>query len=129
MIKVQNQMLERINQMQAATTSEQPHRNSKTSKECLKLAHLLGKLMPLAGDWQNIGTLLSMPPQVLKMIRLDNPNRTRDCLREMREEWLKMIAPPPSWQQLVEAVEVVDQSKAKDIHDKYCTSSGMRLYM
>lgn len=59
-----------------------------------QLADLFRELLPLTSDWQNIGTLLHLLQDALKVIRADNPNRTRDCLREIMGEWLEVVAPP-----------------------------------
>jgi hypothetical protein len=58
---------------------------------------------------------------VLAKIRSLYHNRERDCLREVLEEWLKEIDPPPTWEQVVHAVRQVDEGKAEEIHSKYCT--------
>lgn len=39
----------------------------------------------------------------------------RDCLYAMLSEWLKQVDPLPTWTNLVDAVEEVDSSKAKEI--------------
>ena len=39
----------------------------------------------------------------------------RDCLRAMLSEWLKQEDPPPTWQGIISAVELVDSSTAKEI--------------
>lgn len=75
---------------------------------------LLKKLMPLASEWHNIGTLLGISEGELDAIRKEN-NRERDCLREMVKAWLRIVDPEPTWEGLAEAVRVIDQKKAQDI--------------
>ena len=38
-----------------------------------------------------------------------------DCLKEMLLLWLKRVTPPPIWAELVDAVEQIDESKAKEL--------------
>ncbi len=38
-----------------------------------------------------------------------------DRLREMISTWLKQISPPPAWNVLADAVEVIDPNKAEEI--------------
>lgn len=90
------------------------------SKE-LTVQNLFKEMFSLASEWQNIGSLLNLPSGLLATIKFDNPGRAKDCLREMFTEWLKIVDPRPSWEQLVEAVEVIHQSKAEEIRVKYCT--------
>ena len=40
-----------------------------------------------------------------------------DCLREMLSWWLKQVTPPPTWAELVDAVEQIDESKAKELRN------------
>ena len=82
------------------------------------LPNVLRELIDQDSEWQNIGVLLNIPSARLKLIK-NYYNRTRDCLREMILEWLKMN-PPPTWQQLVEAMAPINQKTAESIHSKYC---------
>jgi hypothetical protein len=78
--------------------------------------------MPLASKWHNIGVLLGLPPGKLDAIQQDYRS-SDDSLREMLKEWLKMIDPPPSWEQLVDALKVIDECKAEELRRKYCANS------
>ncbi len=91
-----------------------------TTNKDLKINTVLKELYPLASEWQNIGLFLEIEVGQLKIIEIDY-RMAKDCLREVIREWFKMIDPPPSWENLVEAVEYIDQSKAYDIKMKYCT--------
>ena len=91
-------------------------------KESLTLQVLLREfmLLYLAADWQTIGALLGLPAVQLRAIRNDN-HLARNCMREMLEAWLKTTDPLPTWEKLVEAVEILDESKAEYLHKKFCT--------
>ena len=96
----------------------QPHpQNSLSIKDHLR--DIFKELLPVATHWQNIGTLLDVPQEKLESIKHDY-NLASDCLREMVKAWLKMIDPPPTWQQLVDAVASVDPARAEAICRKYC---------
>lgn len=87
-----------------------------TGKDSLKLGIILWELMSLylAADWQSIGALLDLPPIQLQAIRHDN-SKAINCMREMLDVWLKTAEPPPTWERLVEAVEILDEAKAKHL--------------
>lgn len=82
-------------------------------------ADLFRLLLPLAGEWQNIGVLLNIPDGSLDNIREANHHQPRDCLREMIKIWLAMIDPEPTWESLVKAVECINPRKAEEIRSKY----------
>lgn len=88
-------------------------------KKFLNLPNLLKELLPLASEWQNIGIFLGIPEGELKVIKGDNYNKAKDCLREMISMWLRMINPKPTLEALVEAVKEVNEKKAEDIKTKY----------
>jgi ankyrin repeat protein len=94
---------------------------AQTHAKKLSLSNVIRELMKLDSEWQNIGVLLNIPSARLKKIANDY-TITRDCLREMVTEWLKMVDPPPTWELLVEAVELIDPQTAENIHTKYCTT-------
>ena len=41
-----------------------------------------------------------------------------DCLREMLSWWLKQVNLPTTWNDLIDAVEQVDERKAKELRKK-----------
>ena len=75
-------------------------------------------LFPLARDWKTIGALLGVEKHVLDNIKRDEES-VRDCLHAMLSEWLKQVDPPPTWKDLVNAIEKVDSSKAQEIGRLY----------
>ncbi len=79
------------------------------------------ELLPLASKWNRIGILLNIKPEQLDTIKSNHPNEVEDCLLETIKEWLNGIDPPPTWEELVEAVKLVSKNRAEDIRIKYCT--------
>ena len=55
--------------------------------------------------WEDIGLQLQLSPNILEIIKKDNPGDCRACLREMLKEWMKQLEPPPSWRAIVTAIE------------------------
>ena len=72
-------------------------------------------LCPLAYDWQNIGILLNLENNSLKEIDMNCKGKAKDCLRETLSLWLVRAIPPPTWEELAEAVEPTDQTIAHKI--------------
>ena len=54
---------------------------------------------------------------VLDKIESDK-QRVNDCLLEMLSEWLKQVDPPPTWNDIADAVERVDLLKAEEIRKR-----------
>ena len=79
-----------------------------------ELRNVFKRLFPLAKDWKAVGGLLGVKRHVLDSIKRDEEG-VRDCLHAMLSEWLKQVDPPPTWSVIVDAVEVVDSSKAEEI--------------
>ena len=88
-------------------------------KEYCEVSGALWKLLPLASEWQNIGTFLEIPPGKLKTIKSDNPNKVKDCLREMLTEWLDTTDPHPTWENLAKAIHPFSKNIAME---KYCNT-------
>jgi hypothetical protein len=72
------------------------------------LGPALSLLFPVASHWQNIGVLLDISPYALRFIRYDNPNSATGCLREVLIKWVKRVDPPPTWEELMEAIELIN---------------------
>ena len=54
-------------------------------------------------NWYALGLQLKVDSSLLNTIKLENA-RMKDCLIAMVSEWLKMVNPRPSWEQLVKAL-------------------------
>ena len=59
----------------------------------------------VAAKWEEIGSYLQLEPGFLEIIKKDNPNDCRACLREMLKEWMKQVDPPPTWSAIIKAVK------------------------
>ena len=64
----------------------------------------------------SIGTLLGMDEPILDRINKEKQS-VHECLQNMLSEWLRQIEPLPTWKELIDAVEVVDKGKAKEMSD------------
>ena len=80
-----------------------------TLGDCLRI------LLPIAHDWKTIGTLLEVEHHSLETIKRDNIGISKDCLRVLLHQWLDRVFPPPTWEELAEAVEHTDQTIAHKI--------------
>ena len=80
-----------------------------TLGDCLRI------LLPIAHDWKTIGTLLGVEHHSLEIIKSDNQSTSKDYLRVMLHQWLDRVSPPPTWEELAEAVEHTDQTIAHKI--------------
>ena len=85
-----------------------------STKQCLKF------LLPEARKWHNIGIMLDVPETTLEQIEADYPGDCQQCVREMIKSWLKQVNPPPTWKDLVDAVQIINPSLATKIMN--CTT-------
>ena len=75
----------------------------------------------VSSKWENIGILLDIDDAPLSKIKADNHGDSGDCLREMLRIWLKKVDPPPSWNDIIEALECLGKEKlSKELKGKYC---------
>lgn len=125
-MKLQQLILETVNDIHSQSMTRHTNISQQTSsltmdEDTLKLPVILKEFMPLylAADWQSIGALLNLSPVQLKVIKHGNP-RAVNCMREMLDAWLKTVDPLPSWEQLIEAVEIIHPMKAKTLRSRFC---------
>ena len=59
----------------------------------------------VAAKWEEIGFSLQLESALLEIIKKDNSNDCRACLRETLKEWMKQVDPPPSWSAIIKAVK------------------------
>ena len=75
----------------------------------------------VTSKWENIGILLDIDDGHLSKIKADNRGDSGDCLREMLRIWLKKVDPPPSWNDIIEALECLEEEKlSQEIKGRYC---------
>ena len=63
----------------------------------------------LAQHWH---VMLNLENDALKVIKYDCHDVAKDCLREMLSQWLNCAIPPPTWEELAEALEDADHKSA-----------------
>lgn len=80
-----------------------------------ELKDLFRQLYPLADHWENIGCLLGIKQHALKRIKKDEEN-VHDRLQEMLSEYLKQVDPLPTWKNIIDTVDIIDSSKAKEMN-------------
>lgn len=74
----------------------------------------------VCSKWEDIGLLLGIESGTLDIIKSEQRENSKDCLREMLKVWNKGIDPPPTWSAIIEAVEKVeDIDIASKLKSKY----------
>ena len=81
------------------------------------LRHVYRLLYSLAPYWMDIGIFLMLEMSTLRTIERDYRGRSVECLREVLSVWLKRSCPPPTWKDLIEAIEPIDPFQAEKIRD------------
>lgn len=80
--------------------------STSTSSKPPKFVELLRELSDVvSARWEDIGLQLRLSPDLLEIIKKDNPSDCRACLREMLKEWIKQVEPPPSWLAIITAIK------------------------
>ena len=69
----------------------------------------------IAYDWKDIGRHLKLTNHSLKEIYHDSDCTANNCLLLMLKKWLTRAIPPPTWEELAEAVENTDETIARKI--------------
>ena len=75
-----------------------------------KLRDLLRELQPTVAKWENIGVMLNISDGELGRIKADNNNDSSNSMRDMLRAYLKQTNPPPSWEEVAEALEFLGLS-------------------
>ena len=84
------------------------------------LKNALKELYPLAKNWYNIGVFLNIEDHILDKIASD-VDGVDNQLRKMLSEWFKQVNQSPSWDDLADAIEIINSNKAKILK---CTQAG-----
>ena len=71
-------------------------------------------LVPLAKEWENIGLCLGLE-DITNSFNASIETSAASCLRETLKLWLNRVNPPPTWEELAEAVELFDAKIAANI--------------
>ena len=76
----------------------------------------------VADKWNPIGIYLEIPEAQLNAIDVKHRGDPQKCLVAMlTENWLPRVSPPPTWQEIAEAVEFVGYPNvAQKLRDKFC---------
>jgi len=88
-----------------------------TQKQLLQLLY-----HTVADRWKPIGIYLDIPGPQLKVIDKQHRGDPQECLMAMLTDcWLPRLSPPPTWQEIAEAVEFVGYPNvAQKLRDKFC---------
>ena len=82
-----------------------------------ELSRALKELYPLAAHWKTIGGLLGIEKDILDKIQRDEVG-VNDCLHDMLAKWLKQTDPQPTWKDITDAVEVIDEQRAQRLRQR-----------
>lgn len=79
----------------------------------------------VSAKWEELGISLRLESGLLEIIKKDNPNDCRACLRVMLKEWMKQVDPPPSWSAIIEAVKDCGYSLlARTLRNKHLSDTN-----
>ena len=75
----------------------------------------------MADKWMRLGICLGIQKGMLDTIAENCPHNAQNCLAEMLNTWLQQqVDPPPSWVNIVDAVESLgDKQLGKELKKKY----------
>ena len=78
----------------------------------------------MSDKWNLIGIYLDIPMAKLETIGQNHNGNAQRCLMAMLTEiWLPRVSPPPTWQEIAEAVEFVGYPDvAQTLRDQFCES-------
>ena len=103
--------------MQDSTSGSKEHPTIPSKPELKDLTSALNKV---ASEWKRLGVNLKIPDGTLNNIAADHPHKAEDCLLETLQEWLKRQDIPPSWANIVDAVELLGYKQlGSELKEKY----------
>ena len=81
----------------------------------------MGGLNNIADKWMRLGICLGIQKGTLDTIAGNCHHNAQNCLAEMLNTWLRQqVDPPPSWVNIVDAVESLgDKQLGKELRKKY----------
>jgi len=75
----------------------------------------------VADKWRVIGIYLEIPDGQLRAIGADHHGDPQECLIAMLTVWLSRHSPPPTWEEITEALEFVGYAfVAHNLREKFC---------
>ena len=90
---------------------------------------LVNELCAVRDKWFELGVQLNLLPSDLNAIQIQFNNDPSRCLLGMLSSWLEVTSPPPTWQNVVDALRSPAVSRpvvAEAISKEYCSQdSGM----
>ena len=96
-----------------------PQVPQRKSVPTLKL--LQKELYKIADKWEDIGIQLDVDMDLLEKVKSDNDSDSKKCLREMLKILVKKEDLQPSWTDVIEALECLEEEElAQQLKDKYC---------
>ena len=85
-----------------------------------ELKELTSALNKVASEWKRLGVNLGIPTETLDTIAADHPHSSQNCLLEMLNQWLKQQLDPPSWGNIIDAVESLgDWQLGRELRQRY----------
>ena len=88
------------------------------------LKDLVAELNEIGLNWDMVGIILGIDPDILDALKEDNQNNSTRCLIEMLKILLKNVSPPPSWSVIAEALQSIGYPVIKErLKMKYCNES------
>lgn len=61
----------------------------------------------IADRWNALGTFLEIPTETLNIIDEKEHSDPQKCLLHLFDVWLKRLDPPPTWEAMADAIDVV----------------------
>lgn len=98
-----------------ATISE-PAASSPASLETKpRLLVLFKELQELSLQWREMGEFLELTDEELDRVESESGPAPSKCMKSMLRVWLSREEPPPTWQEILEVVEVMDSELASKL--------------
>ena len=79
------------------------------------------RLYKVADKWEDIGIQLDVDIDLLEKVKSKSDGDSKKCLREMLKVLMKTKGLQPSWSELVDALECLEEEElAQQLRDEYC---------
>ena len=108
-----------------ATMFKHASQTPPASHKLLSFTTLLNDLLysEVVTKWEQVGYVLGVNVGLLENIKRKHCQR---CFMEMLNEWMKQVNPPPSWSDIISAIENIPgyNSLAQSLRNKYLPKQG-----